>query len=65
MELNLAELKGDELAALEHTTRHFEPDHLRSKAAYDLGIALHGEILRRRECLRNAISGKSVAGVAQ
>jgi hypothetical protein len=47
MELNLAELKGDELAALEHTTRHFEPDHLRSKPAYELGLALKAEIRSR------------------
>jgi hypothetical protein len=48
MELDLAGFKECELAALEHTTRHFEPDHLRSEVAYKLGMALSAEVIRRR-----------------
>jgi hypothetical protein len=56
MELNLADLKGGELSALEHTVRHFEPDHLRSKPAYELGLALKAEIRAR--------VGRTIAGKA-
>jgi hypothetical protein len=47
MHLNLEGLTTEELAALEHTTRHLPPDHLRSRAAYELGIALKNEIRMR------------------
>ena len=43
MKLDLAGLKDEELVALEDTTRHFEPDHLRSRAAFELGIAFKEE----------------------
>jgi hypothetical protein len=43
----LAGLKDEGLASLQYATRHFEPRHLRSRAAFQMAMALKAEIRHR------------------
>jgi hypothetical protein len=55
MELNLEGRKPEELGELQRCTRYMEPDHLRSRPAYELGIALTIEIMRRWEAAKQVL----------
>jgi hypothetical protein len=64
VEFRIEELKPEELGHLEWAMRHLEPDHLRSRAAYELGMALASEINRRREVAKQLLANTGRIGRA-